>query len=51
MSVAAMVVPPLSLTVTDTEYGLPAAAVKESVPEITPVDVLIDMPGGRPVAP
>ena len=48
VSVASTVAP--SRTVTDTAYGLPAAAVNEMVPVISPVVVLIDRPGGRLVA-
>ncbi len=48
VSVASTVAP--SLTVTETLYGLPAAAVNAIVPVMSPVDVLIDRPGGRFVA-
>src|SRR5215210_6212407 len=50
VSVAAIVAPLLSLTRTVTAYGLPAAAVPEIVPEMSPVAVSIDNPEGRPVA-
>ncbi len=48
MSVASTIAP--SRTVTDTEYGLPAAAPNPIVPEMIPVEVLIDNPAGNPLA-
>src|SRR5258705_9629586 len=50
VSVAPIVVPPSSLTVTDIAYGLAAAAPDAIVPEICPVAVSIDRPPGNPVA-
>ncbi len=41
---------PSSVTVTVTVYGLESLASSEIVPEMRPVDELIDKPMGKPVA-
>ena len=41
---------PLSVTVTVTLYGLESLASSEIVPEIRPVEELMDKPVGNPVA-